>query len=274
MNRDLDNLKLETQEILERIEYVETELESSVSKLIYEYMELESGVKVPFNLAYSKPDLEKFVAFVKILNLHESQHVKENLIDFLGRAGNFKFTEEGRIICYKAVNPNVSGDLIRLHFSKYETIKNALSKINISEECKLNHFIDIDEDTVFQIISGQRSDGLNRTLSEAYSLGYLETVTKTFNSGARAYCDLMKNRMIYFINVEARVHPLAVNVDPEITCSYGLHVGNYEYANDFARQRSGSIMKCEVSPLDILAVPNDAAQGKVRCQAFTPVEII
>lgn len=52
-----------------------------------------------------------------------------------------------------------------------------------------------------------------------------------------------------------------VDDDPESTCSTGLHVCSYEYLKEFGGQR---VMLCSVDPADIVSVPIDYQNTKVR----------
>lgn len=51
------------------------------------------------------------------------------------------------------------------------------------------------------------------------------------------------------------------NEDPNQPCSAGLHVAAYDYAHKFG---SGELVLCEVDPKDVVAVPKDYDQKKMR----------
>lgn len=53
------------------------------------------------------------------------------------------------------------------------------------------------------------------------------------------------------------------NVDPDRnnTCSRGLHVAAWDYASQFSGQR---LLECKVNPVDVVAVPPDYNQQKMR----------
>lgn len=53
--------------------------------------------------------------------------------------------------------------------------------------------------------------------------------------------------------------------DPGAACSYGLHVGTYEYAHAYA---SGAMLKVAVNPRDVVSVPTDAGGEKVRVARY------
>ena len=60
--------------------------------------------------------------------------------------------------------------------------------------------------------------------------------------------------------------------DPEVTCSAGLHVGSMEYVHDFGH--SGSvILEVLVSPRNVVAVPNDYNNTKMRTCEYYPIAV-
>jgi hypothetical protein len=62
-----------------------------------------------------------------------------------------------------------------------------------------------------------------------------------------------------------------VNDDPEVTCSFGLHVCSYEYLRNFRGDRT---LICEVDPAHIVSVPIDYENTKVRvCQLTVHSEV-
>jgi hypothetical protein len=56
-----------------------------------------------------------------------------------------------------------------------------------------------------------------------------------------------------------------VNEDPNQTCSYGLHVASYDYAhNHYGSGSAGVTLYVEVNPRDVVAVPVDYNNAKMR----------
>lgn len=53
----------------------------------------------------------------------------------------------------------------------------------------------------------------------------------------------------------------AVAHDPRVACSTGLHVGTYEYASGFAQ---GAVLEVHVNPRDVVSVPTDSHDQKIR----------
>ena len=52
-----------------------------------------------------------------------------------------------------------------------------------------------------------------------------------------------------------------VNDDRNIGCSYGLHAGSWDYANNFG---NGRMLLVEIDPVDVVSVPTDCNCQKVR----------
>jgi hypothetical protein len=68
-----------------------------------------------------------------------------------------------------------------------------------------------------------------------------------------------------------------VNEDATQTCSYGLHVANWDYAhNHFASHDPGSdvMLEVEVNPADVVAVPTDYNQSKMRVCKYVVLGVV
>ena len=60
--------------------------------------------------------------------------------------------------------------------------------------------------------------------------------------------------------------------NPNQTCSSGLHVGSMEYVHDFGYD-DGVILEVLVSPRNVVAVPSDYNNTKMRCCEYFPIAI-
>ena len=60
--------------------------------------------------------------------------------------------------------------------------------------------------------------------------------------------------------------------DPYVTCSAGLHVGSMEYVHNFGYS-NGVILEVLVSPRNVVAVPTDYNNTKMRCCEYYPIAI-
>lgn len=61
-----------------------------------------------------------------------------------------------------------------------------------------------------------------------------------------------------------------VTFDPRQGCSTGLHVGNYDYAKGFA----SLLLRCKVNPRDVVSVPTDSGDAKVRTCRYYVLDIV
>jgi len=66
-----------------------------------------------------------------------------------------------------------------------------------------------------------------------------------------------------------------VNEDPTQTCSYGLHVANWNYANNIYTAGPGAkMLEVEVNPADVVAVPIDYDQAKMRVCRYVVLDVV
>lgn len=63
-----------------------------------------------------------------------------------------------------------------------------------------------------------------------------------------------------------------VNEDSTQTCSYGLHVANWDYAHKF--YSGGVMLEVEVNPADVVAIPTDYDQAKMRVCRYTVLSVV
>jgi hypothetical protein len=63
----------------------------------------------------------------------------------------------------------------------------------------------------------------------------------------------------------------AVDPDRNRTCSRGLHVCSYAYLPHFA-DAQGHVMVCKVNPIDVVAIPSDYNNTKMRVVGYEVVE--
>lgn len=59
--------------------------------------------------------------------------------------------------------------------------------------------------------------------------------------------------------------------DPSLGCEQGIHVGTFEYANNF--KASGVIVICKVNPKNVCSVPSDETYKKVRACEYEVIAV-
>jgi hypothetical protein len=62
----------------------------------------------------------------------------------------------------------------------------------------------------------------------------------------------------------------SVQHDPSVGCHTGLHAGTWNYASDFAR---GAVLTVEINPRDVVSVPTDCFDQKMRVCRYTVVDV-
>lgn len=95
----------------------------------------------------------------------------------------------------------------------------------------------------------------------------------TFIAYKKVTTDFKDHRTKTFDNSVGRVVSVPrnkVDEDCEKTCSYGLHVAAYEYAWGFG---SGNFIMVEVNPADVVAVPKDYNNQKMRVCSYRVLQV-
>jgi hypothetical protein len=85
------------------------------------------------------------------------------------------------------------------------------------------------------------------------------------------YKDLYTGRFDNSPGVTVKVERNQVDEDPDRTCSNGLHVCGFDYLHAYGAVRSGSdrVMSVSVNPADVVAVPRDYNNNKMRVSSYT-----
>jgi hypothetical protein len=73
------------------------------------------------------------------------------------------------------------------------------------------------------------------------------------------------------IGQEVWVNRNEVDEDPDVTCSHGLHVCSYDYLPHFAHA-DGHVIIVEVNPADVVAIPRDYNDTKMRVCRYVVVD--
>lgn len=63
-----------------------------------------------------------------------------------------------------------------------------------------------------------------------------------------------------------------VNEDPNVTCSFGLHAANFDYASNF--YVGGKMIELEINPKDVVAIPVDYNQAKMRVSEYKVLGVV
>lgn len=122
------------------------------------------------------------------------------------------------------------------------------------------HDLIITEDGYFLGYKGIASDGLS------VSQG-VEPVTVTLADGT---VEEHTGRIPNPVGATVEIARSLVDPDRNVACSVGLHVGNYSYASNFSR--SGKFLTVKVNPRDVVSVPSDSNDEKIRTCRYVILE--
>ncbi len=78
------------------------------------------------------------------------------------------------------------------------------------------------------------------------------------------YTDMYTRTMDNSPGKEVSMPRNQVNEDANQTCSFGLHVANWNYASNLYNAGNGILIEVEVNPADVVAVPVDYDNAKMR----------
>ena len=118
----------------------------------------------------------------------------------------------------------------------------------------------------------------NRAVNELY--GFLEVcnlpITEdgcflTYKKITADYLDVYTRTLDNSIGATVEMPRYKVNEDCNVPCSYGLHVASYSYMRSYDGDR---IVICKVNPVDVVAVPTDYNNTKMRVCKYKVVNEI
>lgn len=118
----------------------------------------------------------------------------------------------------------------------------------------------------------------HRAVNELY--GFLEAgaipITEngtflTYKKIRRDWLDIYSGTMDNSIGKVVAMARNMVNEDANQTCSSGLHVCSYSYLPHFGDTHNSRVVICEVNPRDVVSVPKDYNNAKMRVCQYTVI---
>lgn len=82
------------------------------------------------------------------------------------------------------------------------------------------------------------------------------------------YRDIHSGRFDNSVGQVLRIPRNAVDDNMEATCSHGLHVCSFDYLSHFGSSSGDHVMVCKVNPKDVVAIPPDYNNTKMRVCAY------
>lgn len=133
-------------------------------------------------------------------------------------------------------------------------------------------------DSILNFLNRLMLNPSNRAVNELY--GFLEHNDIALTEDGKffawkvvrsTYMDKHSNSMLNAVGMDVRVNRNQVDENSEVTCSHGLHVCAKQYISSFY-SGGDRIIKVEVNPADVVAIPKDYNNSKMRCCGYVVVE--
>ena len=111
----------------------------------------------------------------------------------------------------------------------------------------------------------------NIVINEKGNLIMYKIVKRTDDK--EVFLDLYTRKIEQRFNIEVRVLRQSVDDNIDVECSQGLHCCSWQYLPHYGSAVSGhdAILLCEVDPTEIVAIPRDYNNSKIRTCAYTPL---
>lgn len=86
------------------------------------------------------------------------------------------------------------------------------------------------------------------------------------------YTDVYTGKMDNSPGKYVQVPRNQVDEDSDVTCSHGLHVCSKSYLPHFGNSNSNRVVRCKVNPRDVVAIPKDYNNAKMRCCGYLVID--
>jgi hypothetical protein len=176
---------------------------------------------------------------------------KEGLVTYVNKEGQVE-----------SLPPSLNKTLIAM----YEQDESSITPlIKFWEKVRLNPSYRVNR-CLFDFIEAN-----NIVINENGNLIMYKIVKRTDDK--EVFLDLYTKKIEQRFNIEVRVNKNQVDDNIDVTCSQGLHCCSWQYLPYYGSAVSGhdAILLCEVDPADIVAIPRDYNNSKIRTCAYTPL---
>ena len=237
--------------------------------------------------------LESIFNFWKLLMSNPDTHIRESLFRFI-QTHDFVLTDKGYFLTYKAVyrkdiNKINNSDAAETDSQKlnnyYEFILNRYYHVKGPwKSSPKNYVVYTVDGSDYKITEFKTANKFDLTTDRYKIFGNLEDLYNVISKlkydapaadskTARApiYTDMYSLTMSIEIGKPVKMKRKECDGDPEVECSYGLHVGATKYVEHYANNRS-VILACLVNPANVVAVPKHDS-SKIRVSEYFPFAI-
>ena len=89
--------------------------------------------------------------------------------------------------------------------------------------------------------------------------------------GVDCLVDCHSGKIVNDVGTHVKMDRRKVDDNPDNTCSYGLHACSHEYLANFSGTATITV---RINPADVVSIPTDYNNTKLRCCAYTVLEIL
>lgn len=233
--------------------------------------------------------MESIINFWKLLMSNPDTHIRESLFRFI-QVHDFVLTDKGYFLTYKAVYPkndnnnnakdekNKYNEFSEFVLNKYYHVKGPW------KSSPKNYIIYTVDGSEFKITEIKTAEKFDLTTEKYRIFGNLDECYKiiskqTYNNASidnnyvasPIFTDMYSSTMSIEIGKPVKMERKLCDGDPEVECSYGLHVGATKYVENYAKN-SSTILACLVNPANVVAVPQ-YDNSKIRVSEYFPFAI-
>jgi hypothetical protein len=229
--------------------------------------------------------LKPILNFWKLLMINPDTRVRTSLFDFISKH-DFVLTDKGYMLVYKAVyrKSDYTKEEVKPEVKLAETFIEFVSTkylyVKSQWKCSPNKYVVYKTtEGKLEITKATTAETWNEKEKGVEILGklgdlYAALVTADNKKADEEqtpikvqYTDMHSKTMTIELGVPCQKPRSECDGDPEIECSYGLHVGGTRYVENYAN-RGSVILACLVNPANVVAVPKyDHSKMRV-CEYF------
>lgn len=208
--------------------------------------------------------------FWKLLMINPDKRIRESLFKFI-TTHDFVLTDMGYMVVYKAVylaDKNQNNEVLN------NFVVNKFNQVKKDWKCSANKYV-VYLDNETNMYSLTKEITANKWNEEELNIKFIGNLGELYKNlsvdGKTIYTDMRTRKFSIELGVPVKMLRTECNSDPEIDCSYGLHVGATKYVNTFANENS-VVLVCLVNPAHVVAVPN-YDHSKMRVSEYYPYAV-
>jgi hypothetical protein len=236
-----------------------------------EYMPAMLGNRI-YDALMNNIGVDHLIKFWKNCLLNPDPVARQGLYGFLMHQGH-RITKEGYFEAQKAVYRKETEDVSVVCTIPVGVVTAYAEEILRKKRGLNNYWVVLVDD---QYICTPDPESFPQ---EHYNLYCLKTLWNKIKAGdyenkkEQVFTDIHTQTMDIKLGVPVTMPRGDCNSNPNETCSAGLHVGSMDYVGDFGHSNR-VVLNCIIKPQNVVAVPTDYNNTKMRCCEYVAFEIL